>query len=93
MHGINARGACLPRGNPLCPSCITQKPSLAKKKIVHWTSYDLHKRANAAFLMGAYLLIYHDKSPEEAARLVQHGPVFVTFRLAVQAAGMQCWLR
>lgn len=43
--------------------------------------------------MGAYLLIYHDKSPEEAARLVRHGPVFVTFRLAVQAAGMQCWLR
>ena len=59
---------------------------MAKKKIVHWTSLDLHKRANAAFLMGTYLLIYHDKSPEEAAKLVQHGPTFLTFRLAVYSA-------
>ena len=61
-----------------------KKPSLAKKKIVHWTSLDLHKRANPAFLMGTYLLIYQDKSPEEAAKLVQHGPTFLTFRDASQ---------
>ena len=82
------RDACLPNGNLQFSSCMTQKPSLAKKKIVHWTSYDLHKRANAAFLMGTYLQIYHEKSPEEAARLIQHGPAFVTFRLALHNAGM-----
>ncbi len=31
-----------------------QSYSLSKKKIVHYTSYDSRKRANAAFLIGAY---------------------------------------
>lgn len=87
------RDACLPNGDLLFPSCLAQKPSLAKKKIVHWTSYDLHKRANAAFLMGTYLLIYHEKSPEEAAKLVQHGPAFVTFRLALHVLACRLWLK
>ena len=33
---------------------IFQSFSLAKKKIVHYTSFDARKRANAAFLIGAY---------------------------------------
>ena len=71
---------------------LTQKPSLAKKKIVHWTSYDPHKRVNAAFLMGSYVIVHHDKTPDEAFRLVQHGPAFVTFRLVVHNPGGHCLL-
>lgn len=44
------------------PVNIFQSFSLAKKKIVHYTSFDARKRANAAFLIGAYavslLLLY-----------------------------------
>ena len=31
-----------------------QSFSLAKKKIVHYTSFDARKRANAGFLIGSY---------------------------------------
>ena len=40
--------------------------SLARKKIVHYTSYESRKRANAAFLIGAYQVIYLNKKTEEA---------------------------
>lgn len=35
--------------------------SLSRKKIVYYTSFDQRKRANAAFLIGAYAvsIIYH----------------------------------
>jgi len=33
---------------------MLQAFSLAKKKIVHYCRSDAHKRANAAFLIGAY---------------------------------------
>ena len=33
---------------------VFQSIALAKKKIVHYTSFDARKRANAAFLVGAY---------------------------------------
>ncbi|KAF6032959.1 CDC14A [Bugula neritina] len=42
--------------------------SLGKKKIVHYTSFDARKRANAAFLVGAYSVLYLKKTPEEAYR-------------------------
>ncbi|XP_036409791.1 dual specificity protein phosphatase CDC14AB-like [Megalops cyprinoides] len=42
--------------------------SLSRKRIVHYTSFDQHKRANAAFLIGAYAVIYLKKTPEEANR-------------------------
>jgi protein-tyrosine phosphatase len=56
--------------------------SLAKKKIVHYTTLDSHKRANAAFLISAYSVIYLGKSPEEAFRPLVGGynPPFVPFR-------------
>jgi len=56
--------------------------SLAKKKIVHYTTLDSHKRANAAFLISAYSVIYLDKSPEEAFKPLVGGfnPPFVPFR-------------
>ncbi|RDD47931.1 Dual specificity protein phosphatase CDC14A [Trichoplax sp. H2] len=34
-----------------------KSPTLAKKKIVHYTSYDSKKRANAAFLIAAYSIL------------------------------------
>lgn len=56
--------------------------SLAKKKIVHYTRPDPHKRANAAFLIGAYAVIYLKKLPEEAYRPLVSGsnPPFMPFR-------------
>ncbi|PAA64436.1 hypothetical protein BOX15_Mlig011971g1 [Macrostomum lignano] len=40
--------------------------SLSKKRIVHYTCVNPKKRANAAFLVGAYQIIYLKKTPEEA---------------------------
>ncbi|XP_063769798.1 dual specificity protein phosphatase CDC14B isoform X2 [Pseudophryne corroboree] len=37
----------------------------AKKKIVHYTSNDPKKQANAAFLIGCYAILYLKKVPEE----------------------------
>jgi len=56
--------------------------SLSKKKIVHYTTMDAHKRANAAYLAAAYTVIYLDKSPEEAFEPLTGGanPPFVPFR-------------
>ncbi|XP_065833977.1 dual specificity protein phosphatase CDC14A-like isoform X2 [Oscarella lobularis] len=56
--------------------------ALTKKKIVHYTSYDNNrKRANAAYLVGAYAIIYHRKSPEEVfASLTSGQPPYLPFR-------------
>lgn len=56
--------------------------SLAKKKIVHYTSLDPRKRVNAAFLAGAYLIIHLRRTPDEAHRpLVSGGgPAYLPFR-------------
>lgn len=42
--------------------------SLAGKKIVHYTTTDSQKRANAAFLIGCYAIIHLKKTPDEAYR-------------------------
>jgi len=42
------------------------EPSLERKKIVHWTTLDAKKRANAAFLMAAFGVIHLNLSPKEA---------------------------
>uniref|UniRef100_A0A8V0ZW37 Cell division cycle 14A n=1 Tax=Gallus gallus TaxID=9031 RepID=A0A8V0ZW37_CHICK len=56
--------------------------SLSRKKIVYYTSFDQRKRANAAFLIGAYAVIYLKKTPEEAYRTLLSGsnPPYVPFR-------------
>ncbi|XP_077133533.1 dual specificity protein phosphatase CDC14A isoform X1 [Ranitomeya variabilis] len=56
--------------------------SLSRKKIVHYTSHDQRKRANAAFLIGAYAVIYLKKTPEEAYRALLSGssPHYLPFR-------------
>ncbi|XP_031563401.1 dual specificity protein phosphatase CDC14A-like [Actinia tenebrosa] len=56
--------------------------SLAKKKIIHYTSTDSRKRANAACLIGAYSIIYLNRSAEEAYRALVSGcnPPYLPFR-------------
>lgn len=56
--------------------------TLAKKKIVHYTSFDARKRANAAFLVGAYQILYLKRTPEEAYRPLVAGnsPPYLPFR-------------
>ncbi|XP_023321586.1 dual specificity protein phosphatase CDC14A isoform X2 [Eurytemora carolleeae] len=56
--------------------------TLSKKKLVHYTTLDAHKRANAAFLISAYAVIYLGRSPEDAFKPLQGGlnPTFVPFR-------------
>uniref|UniRef100_A0A8C4S787 protein-tyrosine-phosphatase n=1 Tax=Erpetoichthys calabaricus TaxID=27687 RepID=A0A8C4S787_ERPCA len=47
--------------------------TLSRKRIVHYTSFDQRKRANAAVLIGAYAVIYLKKTPEEAYRALISG--------------------
>lgn len=47
--------------------------TLTRKRIVHYTSFDQRKRANAAVLIGAYAVIYLKKTPEEAFRALISG--------------------
>lgn len=56
--------------------------TLARKKIVHYTTLDAKKRANAAFLIASYAVIYLEKTPEEAQKPLIGGlnPPFVPFR-------------
>uniref|UniRef100_A0A8B9I866 Cell division cycle 14A n=1 Tax=Anser brachyrhynchus TaxID=132585 RepID=A0A8B9I866_9AVES len=56
--------------------------SLSRKKIVYYTSFDQRKRANAAFLIGAYAVIYLKKTPEEVYKTLLSGtnPPYLPFR-------------
>ncbi|XP_035654958.1 dual specificity protein phosphatase CDC14AB-like isoform X7 [Oncorhynchus keta] len=47
--------------------------TLTRKRIVHYTSFDQRKRANAAVLIAAYAVIYLKKTPEEAYRALMSG--------------------
>ncbi|XP_054712759.1 dual specificity protein phosphatase CDC14AB-like [Uloborus diversus] len=63
--------------------------SLQKKKIVHFTTQDAKKRVNAAFLIGAYAIIYLGKSAVEAYQPLvgNNSPLFIPFR---DASFSQC---
>ncbi|EDO38271.1 predicted protein, partial [Nematostella vectensis] len=56
--------------------------SLGKKKIVHFTSTDSRKRANAACLIGSYAVIYLKKSADEIYQTLNTGcnPPYLPFR-------------
>ncbi|CAJ1087351.1 LOW QUALITY PROTEIN: dual specificity protein phosphatase CDC14AB-like [Xyrichtys novacula] len=45
----------------------------SRKKLVHYTSNDQKKRANAAVLIGGYAVIYLKRSPEEVYRTLISG--------------------
>ncbi|XP_076261608.1 dual specificity protein phosphatase CDC14C-like isoform X2 [Rhynchophorus ferrugineus] len=47
-------------------------PAFSNKKIVHCTGSDVHKRVNAAFLIGAYSIIYLEYQPEKAYEVLNH---------------------
>ncbi|KAM3876413.1 dual specificity protein phosphatase CDC14AB [Diretmus argenteus] len=47
--------------------------TLTRKRIVHYTSFDQRKRANAAVLIGGYAVVYLKKTPEEAYRALISG--------------------
>jgi len=44
--------------------------TLANKKLIHVTSFDVHKRVNAAFLAAAYGVLYLGMTPDAAFHLV-----------------------
>jgi len=55
-----------------------------KHKIYHYTSTDYRKRANAAYLMGAYLVVCKQKTAEEAWAFFEHiSDTFVPYRDAI----------
>uniref|UniRef100_A0AAX7TBD6 Dual specificity/tyrosine protein phosphatase N-terminal domain-containing protein n=1 Tax=Astatotilapia calliptera TaxID=8154 RepID=A0AAX7TBD6_ASTCA len=47
--------------------------TMSRKRLVHYTSYDQKKRANAAVLIGAYAVMYLKRSPEGAYRTLIAG--------------------
>lgn len=51
----------------------------AKKKIVHYTSVDASKRLNAAYLMGAFSVIYLKRTPDEALKPLTSGCNVLTY--------------
>ncbi|XP_047665982.1 dual specificity protein phosphatase CDC14AB isoform X4 [Tachysurus fulvidraco] len=65
----------LARCSYLMCSCfgLLKSFTLTRKRIVHYTSFDQRKRANAAVLIGAYSVIYLKKTPEEAYRALISG--------------------
>jgi len=65
-----------------------KQPSLRSKKIIHYTSYDARKRANAAYLICCYAVLYLKKTPEEAFAPFRNGKghQFYTFRDASYGA-------
>eukprot|EP00118_Oscarella_pearsei_P000213 m.4439 g.4439 ORF g.4439 m.4439 type:complete len:502 (+) comp10733_c0_seq2:52-1557(+) len=55
--------------------------ALAKKKIIHYTSFDSRKRSNAAYLIGAYAVIFLRRSPEDVFRTLTAGQLpYLPFR-------------
>ncbi|XP_058444204.1 mucin-5AC isoform X2 [Malaya genurostris] len=51
----------------------------ARKKIVHYTSMDASKRLNAAYLIGAYSVIYLKRTPDEALKPLTSGCNVLTY--------------
>ncbi|XP_069891932.1 dual specificity protein phosphatase CDC14B isoform X2 [Dipodomys merriami] len=55
--------------------------TMIRKKIIHFTGSDQRKQANAAFLMGCYMVIYLGRTPEEAYRILILGDTsYIPFR-------------
>ncbi|XP_062968665.1 dual specificity protein phosphatase CDC14B isoform X4 [Cynocephalus volans] len=55
--------------------------TMIRKKIIHFTGSDQRKQANAAFLVGCYMVIYLGRTPEEAYRILIFGDIsYMPFR-------------
>ncbi|CAF0902382.1 unnamed protein product, partial [Didymodactylos carnosus] len=48
-------------------------PALSHKRIIHYTTFDPKKRANAAFLISSYSIIYLKRTPEDAYKPLVSG--------------------
>jgi len=48
--------------------------------IVHCTGRDPEKRANAAYLAGAYALLYHGLTPKQICEALTNGPDAIPFK-------------
>jgi cell division cycle 14 len=58
---------CLYRFSQTTSAKLTDK-SLASKRLVYYTGQQMHRRANAIYLLAAYSVLYLGKTPEEAMR-------------------------
>eukprot|EP00911_Craspedida_sp_UC1_P002270 UC1_evm2s1722 len=68
-------------------NALLRAPEHDRKHIFFYSSFNVHKRANAAFLIGAYSLIFLERSIEEAyAPLATLSPPLVAFRDASYGA-------
>nr|XP_040126921.1 dual specificity protein phosphatase CDC14B isoform X4 [Ictidomys tridecemlineatus] len=55
--------------------------TMIRKKIIHFTGSDQRKQANAAFLVGCYMVIYLGRTPEDAYRILIFGDTsYIPFR-------------
>ncbi|XP_032740112.1 dual specificity protein phosphatase CDC14B isoform X6 [Rattus rattus] len=55
--------------------------TMLRKKIIHFTGTDQRKQANAAFLIGCYMVIYLGRAPEDAYRTLIFGDTaYIPFR-------------
>ncbi|XP_036847124.2 dual specificity protein phosphatase CDC14B isoform X4 [Manis javanica] len=55
--------------------------TMIRKKIIHFTGSDQRKQANAAFLVGCYMVIYLGRTPEETYRILMFGDTsYIPFR-------------
>ncbi|XP_040844798.1 dual specificity protein phosphatase CDC14B isoform X3 [Ochotona curzoniae] len=55
--------------------------TMLRKKIIHFTGSDQRKQANAAFLVGCYMVIYLGRTPEDAYRILIFGDTsYIPFR-------------
>lgn len=61
-------------------AAILQEPQFSDHKIYHYTSLDPHKRANAAYLMGAFQILILGRSARDAWDNFAGLPAFIPFR-------------
>ncbi|XP_031213968.1 dual specificity protein phosphatase CDC14B-like [Mastomys coucha] len=55
--------------------------TMLRKKIIHFTGTDQRKQANAAFLVGCYMVIYLGRTPEDTYRTLIFGDTaYIPFR-------------
>jgi len=66
---------------------ILKDPALENKKIFYYSSTQSDKRANAAFLISAFAMIYLNRTPEEAFMPFRSSPPFPPFH---DATPIQC---
>lgn len=63
---------------------ILTNPEYSNHKLYHYTSLDFRKRANAAYLLGAYLVIYKKMTAIDSWKFLEGvQPPFVPFRDAI----------